>query len=282
MGYLHIDNLYRNTEILDDEQVYELEKVHGTSAHIRYDGPGQPLVLFSGGAKAHEFQALFDLGALQVKLENEFGAAKAIVYGEAFGGRVQKMPQYGPSLRFVAFDVYTHDMWMDVPEASKVCSRVGLDFIPWSKISSSLEAVNSARDAMSTISLTKDAHREGIVIRPLHERNGSNGKRLIAKHKRPEHSEMASYRELDGERMLEIQTAKAVAAEFVTANRLVHVLDKLPDGCPRKVILDAMYNDIKREAAGEYDATIPENDIRFWVSKATCALLGNLFKNEKI
>jgi hypothetical protein len=34
MGYAHINNLYKDQEILIFKHVWALEKIHGTSAHI--------------------------------------------------------------------------------------------------------------------------------------------------------------------------------------------------------------------------------------------------------
>lgn len=34
MGYMHIDNLYKDARVLSFKHVYALEKIHGTSAHI--------------------------------------------------------------------------------------------------------------------------------------------------------------------------------------------------------------------------------------------------------
>ena len=39
MGYMHIDNLYKNQDVLMFREAYALEKIHGTSAHVAY-GPG--------------------------------------------------------------------------------------------------------------------------------------------------------------------------------------------------------------------------------------------------
>ena len=36
MGYLHIDNLYKNQTVLAFRRCFALEKVHGTSAHIAW------------------------------------------------------------------------------------------------------------------------------------------------------------------------------------------------------------------------------------------------------
>ena len=47
MGYLHIDNLYKAQDILNFKTCYALEKIHGTSAHLKWDN-GE-LTFFSGG-----------------------------------------------------------------------------------------------------------------------------------------------------------------------------------------------------------------------------------------
>ena len=36
MAYHHIDNLYRNQDVLLFKEVYALEKIHGTSAHVSF------------------------------------------------------------------------------------------------------------------------------------------------------------------------------------------------------------------------------------------------------
>ncbi len=36
MGYMHIDNLYKNQEILMLKECYAMEKIHGSSAHISW------------------------------------------------------------------------------------------------------------------------------------------------------------------------------------------------------------------------------------------------------
>ena len=68
MGYMHIENLYRPIaqSILLFREVYALEKVHGTSAHIAWrtvDGNTQ-LSFFAGGESHANFVALFDAAAL--------------------------------------------------------------------------------------------------------------------------------------------------------------------------------------------------------------------------
>ena len=49
MGYMHIDNLYKEKDILMLKKCYALEKIHGTSCNINFDGI-KTLRFFSGGA----------------------------------------------------------------------------------------------------------------------------------------------------------------------------------------------------------------------------------------
>ena len=107
MGYLHIDNLYKDQTVILYKEVYALEKIHGTSAHVAYkDGE---IRFFSGGAKHEQFVALFDKEAL-VKAFQELGLQCVVIYGEAYGGKMQAMGKaYGSKLKFVAFDVKIWD-----------------------------------------------------------------------------------------------------------------------------------------------------------------------------
>src|SRR5437588_791465 len=103
LGYLHISNLYADQSVLLFKRVYALEKVHGTSAHISWNGN---VKFFAGGSPHDRFVAFFD----QEKLRNKFlelvGSDEAVIYGEAYGGKVQGMSAtYGKEIKFVAFDV---------------------------------------------------------------------------------------------------------------------------------------------------------------------------------
>jgi len=58
MGYLHINNLYKEPDIFLFKEIFALEKIHGTSSNISYnDGI---LTYFSGGVKHEDFVKLFN------------------------------------------------------------------------------------------------------------------------------------------------------------------------------------------------------------------------------
>lgn len=257
MGYLHIDNLYKNQTVLAFRRCFALEKVHGTSAHIAWrDGK---VHLSPGGESAERFAALFDVAALTATF-TEIGHDVVTVYGEAYGGKQQGMSAtYGKSLAFIVFDVQVGETWLAVPNAVDVAERLGLEFVPHIEGPADIGFLDQERDADSEVAIRRGIgpgkKREGIVIRPLVEFTDNRGNRVIAKHKRDEFRETATPRTVvDPARQKVLDDADAIAQEWVTDMRLRHVLDKLGAGVGMertRDVITAMVEDVEREAAGE-------------------------------
>jgi hypothetical protein len=288
MGYLHIDNLYKNQEILNFKECYALEKIHGTSAHITFKRNRQIVVgdntlkqvseeefqklwpdeielsFFSGGASHEQFVSLFDQEKLKTNFKNlDIKSDFLIVYGEAYGGKMQGMSKtYGNTLKFVAFDILMgknkeEAWWLPVDIAYEFTKELELEFVDYKRINATIEEINKERDKDSTQAIRNgmgEGHmREGVVLRPIVEyRKGSLGGRIICKHKRDEFKETKTTREVKDPNYLKVLTdAKLVAEEWVTEMRLRHVLDKLENKDDLGVIIKAMFVDIEREASGE-------------------------------
>src|SRR3990167_2637006 len=263
MGYLHIDNLYKAQEILAFRHCYALEKIHGTSAHVSWkDG----LVnYFSGGESHDRFVELFD----GLDLYGKFTAGWApcfhiTVFGEAYGGKQQGMSKtYGPTLKFIAFDVKVDDKWLAVPQAAELVEYLGLEFVYYTLISTDMALIDLERDRPSIQAMrngiVEPKLREGVVLRPPFEVKLNNGNRVIAKHKRAEFAERATKVELDPTKRDLMTNADAIANEWVTPMRLEHVIDtiisnrdsKTMDMSDTQSVIVAMVEDITREAAGE-------------------------------
>lgn len=274
MGYLHIDNLYKNQRVLMFKECYALEKVHGTSAHIGWRG-GE-LYFSSGGEKHDRFAALFDHAELLNRFEL-LGHPDITVYGEAYGGSQQgQSHRYGKELRFVAFDVLVGETWLDVPNAADVAEKLGLRFVDWVRVETELPLLDALRDASST-----EAHRngvegfqprEGVVLRPLIEVKLPNGTRVIAKHKRDDERETATPRKVvDPDKLEVLQKAEQIATEWVTPTRLAHVLDKMPGASIEQTrdVIAAMVEDVLREGAGEL---VDSREARAAIGKATAMM----------
>lgn len=278
MGYLKIENLYRNQKVLAFKEVYALEKVHGTSAHIRFQPMpfGEKLQLYGGGTKHETFAALFDQDDLIARFM-EIGHPQVVVYGESYGGKEQGMSAtYGAQRRFIAFDVQVGDVWLDVINAHDVANRLGLEFVPYNKGPATEGWLNDQRDLSSRVGEkfgTAGKLAEGIVIRPPFEVTGSNGDRIMAKHKRDEFRETKTPRQLaTEEERLVLADAESIAAEWVTPMRLEHVLQKLP-GCDdlasTPIVIRAMLSDIDTEGAGEF---VPSKEANKAIGKLTAKL----------
>lgn len=261
MGYMHIDNLYKNQDMLIFRECYALEKIHGTSAHVSWkDADGvQRVTFFSGGEKHDNFVKLFDVDALSAAFA-DMGHHEVTVFGEAYGGKQQGQSwRYGDRLRFVAFDVKVGDCWLDVPNAKQVAERLGLEFVHYRKVTTDISALDAERDAPSEQAkrngVQGDMPREGVVLRPLREFRDNSGGRVISKHKRVEERETKTTRDasVDPSKLKVLENAKAIADEWVTVTRLEHVLDKLgPVGLEStSAVISAMIEDVMREGAGE-------------------------------
>lgn len=258
MGYLHIDNLYKNQTILLFKECFALEKIHGTSAHITWK-EGR-VNYFSGGERLAPFLELFDDGQLRDKfISLGHGTREINVYGEAYGAKQQGQSwRYGKTLKFVVFDVKIGDHWLDVPNAEDVASKLGLEFVHYKKIKAEIQDIDVERDAPSFQAkrngVEGDKPREGVVLRPLYEMFlGVLGGRVIVKHKRDDERETRSPRSVDPDKQKILDDAKAIADEWVTQTRLEHVLDKLGQVGVEDTaeVIVAMIEDITREAAGE-------------------------------
>lgn len=286
MGYLHIDNLYKNQLVLLFKECYVLEKIHGTSAHIRFAVPqiptGRVISFSSGGEKYERFKKLFDEAALLEKLEAlGFPSDKDVtVFGEAYGGSQQGMSaSYGKDLKFVVFDVQVGENWLNVPDADQVTQALGLEFVWYRKVDAKVGMLDELRDMDSPQAVRNGIgpgkKMEGVVIRPLVEMKLNNGARVIAKHKRDEFKETATPRSLDPEKLQKLQEANAIAHEWVTPMRLEHVLQKIPNHGMEtmRVIIDAMKEDVLRESQGEI--VISDDAI-----KAICSRTSTLYRDK--
>ena len=275
MGYYEIDNLYKDIEILNFKECYAMEKIHGTSAHISFK-EGR-IGFFSGGSKYEEFVKNFDANALAAKMSDMFPSETSVhIYGEAYGGKMQGMSKtYGPKLLFVAFDMKVGDAWLNVPTAESLCRQLGLDFVHYTKVPTTLEVLDAERDADSVQAIKNGlgaGHmREGIVLRTLDEYIKNNGRRVIAKHKRAEFRETTTQHNV-GEKLERLTKAKDIAAEWVTEERLNHLLtsgELQLDITATGQVIQAMLDDIRKEAG---DSVELSKDAERMIGKETALM----------
>lgn len=262
MSYQHIDNLYKSRQILTFREVYAMEKVHGTSAALHWNGT--EIKLFSGGAKHEHFVHVFDGLSIAENFAAHFSGIRVSVYGEAYGGSMQGMRDtYGDTLRFIAFEVRIDGTWLAVPNAADVVGKLGLEFVPYRLIPTDIAAIDAERDRPSEVAIRRgcgdDKPREGIVLRPPFEVTLNNGKRLVVKHKHDDFRETKSSRPLDVAKLAVLEEADAIADEWVTHMRCAHVIAALAaagtdvtDLRSTGAFIEAMVRDVLREGTGEF------------------------------
>jgi len=259
MGYLHIENLYNNLDIMMFKEAYALEKVDGRSASILYNNG--KVTFFTGGIGEPLFSGLFNLEALSRVFNTGFASKNVVLYGEAYGGKYSPgYTSYKKTLGFVGFDVCIDEVWLDVPDAHEVFASFGLDFVDYVKITTELEAIEAQKNRPSVLAekngMGSDVWREGVVLRPLIELVKKNGRRIISKHKRSEVRETKTERVVSTEELQVLSDAAEIANEWVTEMRMQHVLDKLVYEGPLSMkvtskLIPAMLEDIKREGEKE-------------------------------
>jgi hypothetical protein len=281
MSYRHIENLHKNNTIMLYKECFASEKLHGTSSNVTWkDGK---VSYFSGGSKHEQFVTLFDEEDL-IRRFTELGHDEVVVYGEAYGGKLQGMSAtYGKDLKFAAFEVKIGETWLCVPNADAVATKLGLEYVSYKKIPATIDAerdsdsVQAVRNGMGT-----GHKREGVVLRPLQEFFDNNGGRVICKHKRAEFSETKTPRKV-GETVEPSEGTKA-ALEYVTDMRLRHVTDELKIRIPDlsiehiPVVIAAMLEDVGREGAGE---VIMNKETRKAISSETVKLYKKML-NDKL
>jgi hypothetical protein len=287
MGYLHIDNLYKDQTILMFKECYALEKIHGTSSHISWNVKDKKVNFFSGGESHEKFVSIFDIEFLEKSFSENFIDSNVTIYGEAYGGKQQGMSAtYGKELKFIGFDVKIGEYWLNVPNAENVCKIMNIEFVDYVKVKTDLESLNAERDKPSTQAkrngIVEDKIREGVILKPLAEFTLNNGKRVIVKHKRDEFKETKTPREVNPEEFKILEDAKAIAEEWVTEMRLYHVLDKLPKGInveSMRLVINAMVEDVYREAAGEI---VESKEVIKCISNKTALMFKKKLQNDMV
>lgn len=292
MGYLHINNLYKSTDVLKTgDEVYALEKIHGTSANVMLKNG--KIHYHHGGGNPVIFKTLFDEQKL-LEVLSSLNKESVTIFGEYYGGKQQGMrATYGDLDRFVAFDVkFGDEEWLDVPSANKIANDCGIEFVYWSRVPSTVESVDRERDKESTQAIRNGVGSgkitEGVVLRPLVESRNRFGERIIAKHKRPEFSERNKEPKVVDAAKLQVEKdAEVFADDWVTSMRLQHVFQQFPNEtlCEKdtKRVIDAMLEDVKRESEGEVDWG---KEVERHVSRKTALLfkksLNQLIINENV
>ena len=126
-----------------------------------------------------------------------FGVKTFIVYGELFGGNIQKEVEYGEK-DFAAFDVVLDGVVQDKQTAWRIAKECGLKFAPVLHVGSfkeCLELSNTFKSTLTPEGYEEDNTSEGLVIEPVQPNWFNNGNRIYFKNKTESFSEKKQSKE---------------------------------------------------------------------------------------
>lgn len=181
--YCDIENMRHFPKAFDDgEEVIVTEKIHGANCRVGVvDGE------FMAGSRRvtrknddnclywKPFEKVSDmLKALSEKHK------QVIVYGEIFGQGIQSMT-YGASLSFRAFDLFVDGNYIDFDKFALLCNEYNVETVPvLYRGEYSLSKIKQLSIGKSVVG--GDHIREGVVVKPVCERNSPKIGRLILKY----------------------------------------------------------------------------------------------------
>ena len=204
--YTEIENIKNFPGVLiDGEEVIASEKVHGSCCVLRLDASG--FHVSSKGMSGKSLELLeevdesgqhknaywrvarqLDIPTKLEEMRDALGDPAAVsLYGEVYGDGIQDL-HYGPKggIDFIAFDVMVENggvrRYLDFDESRQLVEGVGLRFVPelyrGPYTRDVIWATASGKEQISG----REVHlREGVVVKPVHERIDPRMGRVVLK-----------------------------------------------------------------------------------------------------
>jgi hypothetical protein len=169
-------------QFLQDAEWEFTEKIDGTNVRVIWDGE---FIAFRGRTDRAvlPIDLLKALDSTFEPLESHFleafGHTPAVLYGEGYGGKIQKGGKYRETPGFILFDIKIGRWWLKREDVIDVADRFSLQVVPHRGSGTLWEAVEAAGDGIQ--SLFGDFEAEGYVARPKVELLDRSGQRIIAK-----------------------------------------------------------------------------------------------------
>ena len=170
---------------------------------------------------------------MQLWLNESMGDDRAIVvlFGELFGGNIQKEVQYGEK-DFRVFDVVVDGVPLNKAFAQEACTDVGLPFTPvlfTGSFKECLEINNTFQSTLTPEGYEGENISEGLVIEPVEPAWFANGSRVYFKNKTESFSE--KNRQPKEKQVFELsETESDLLNELLTYNteqRVSNVISKI-------------------------------------------------------
>ena len=186
------------------------EKIDGTNIRITYDECPLPcefdkksnisrkqvrkVVEYEGGYRGIKYDGRTDAaelpGGVVDYLDNklsttiileEFQDKKVVIYGEGYGGKIQKGGGYSQTQKFIVFDIFIDGFWLKRADVEEICNKLGLDLVPIILTGSLNEAVHIVKHGFMSKLGDGSVKSEGLIGRTKVPLFTHHGQRLITK-----------------------------------------------------------------------------------------------------
>lgn len=173
------------------------EKVDGTNVRVGWDGVD---VSYAGRTDKAQLPPKL-LTWLEENLpanllEQQFEGTPAILYGEGYGGKIQKGGNYRPDESFILFDIRIGRWWLQREDVVEIGGKLGVDVVPEiidrTTVWGAIDAVNLG--VLSEVSQTPGFVAEGVVGTPLIPLFNRAGERAVMKVKTKDFAELSKLR----------------------------------------------------------------------------------------
>lgn len=158
------------------------EKLDGTNTRIIWDGYKVDVKGRTSSSQLQGYQNELLRELIQndnYKFDETFGTKEVTIYGEAFGGKIQKNP-HGVEPQFMVFDINIDGVWLQYPDVSKIAESLGLRYnnhvliMGWDTVMDAFKETVKQR-------LDEDEYFEGLVAVPGHMPLTRLGERVMTK-----------------------------------------------------------------------------------------------------
>lgn len=172
-------------ELLAELEWIGTEKVDGTNIRIIWDGQA---VSFAGrsdnaqlpGPLTNYLQTHFTPERMEHALQGP-----VTLYGEGFGGKIQKGSGYSPDQRFILFDVWAEaeplGVWLNRETVEGIAEGLDIPAVPVRYRGSLIGAEGMVFQGFQSGVAQSELIAEGLVLRPAAELRDRMGRRIITK-----------------------------------------------------------------------------------------------------
>lgn len=183
-----IEGEYRNecVEYLANNQWTFTEKVDGTNIRIYWDGHKVKIGGRTDNANlpmdlVELLQATFTTDEAEQLFEQNFGETEVHLFGEGYGGKIQKGGAYSKDKKFILFDVLVGEIFLERENIEGIAKMFNIDVVPVVLKGTIKEAIEYVKTKPNSTISNDKKEMEGVIGVPNARLTDFRGNRIIVK-----------------------------------------------------------------------------------------------------